>query len=61
MAWLIWHGYGMPAQTRLERSASASDVKGFAATALVLDVGIVELETLVQALAHEIQFRAIDI
>ena len=38
-----------------------SDVKGFAAAALVLHVGVVELEALVQALAREVELGAVEV
>src|SRR5882672_4143544 len=41
--------------------ARKSDVEAFAAAALVLDVGIVELESLVQALAREVELGAVEI
>src|SRR5258708_36621527 len=45
----------------IARCAQRLDVKGFAATALVLDVRIVEFEALVQAFACKVEFGAVDI
>src|SRR3954464_8432074 len=41
--------------------ATASDVERLSATATVLLVGVVELEALVQALAHEVELRAVEV
>src|SRR5258706_12917137 len=43
------------------RLSTSSDVKAFAAAAFVLHVRVVELETLVQPLPREVQFRAVEI
>ncbi len=47
-------------QSRSTRS-SFSHVEGFAAAARILDIGIVELEPLVQALAREVELGAVEI
>src|SRR5260221_11211181 len=38
-----------------------SDVKGLSAAAAVLLVGVVELESFVEALAHEVELRAVEV
>src|SRR5258706_3786559 len=41
--------------------AGSSDVKGLSAAAAVLLVGVVELEALVEALAHEVELGAVEV
>src|SRR5574343_1936738 len=45
----------------MDAAPNGSDVEGLAAAALVLHVGVVELEPLVEAFAGEIEFHAVDI
>jgi hypothetical protein len=43
------------------RGRSGSDAKAFAAAATVAFVRVVELEAFIEALANEVQLRAVDI
>jgi hypothetical protein len=40
--------------------AEASDIETFATTAFAFDIGIAELESLIDSLLHEIDFGAVD-